>query len=501
MKTKLINRFYLLLTAVVLVCLASCSSKPKHARLISKDAFAVVQVNVKQIVEKAQAGDDKKVADKLKKEVEKMDVSAEAKAKLLKIVEDPAEAGVDLRKPVLFFFEDPEKSSGGMVAALHDADKFTELLNSVAKDVAKEGENASVKEVDGLFVLPLAENKEVGIVYDNDMVLILGGNDMDMVAEAQRRFKDEKAEGVLARADFDELCSAKGDAQVLVWGGLLDKVKDSDLDKLKALLPSNVKGEDLSLLYDLNTDKGEVTLAMQVVAVTDEAKSLLEEKAKSVGKIDGELLDYVSEAGLMAFAANLKGEEIAKQVMPLLKKEGQLSSEQERLAETFLKNLDGDCLLALRDFKGDSNDACLLAKVKDERAVKEVVKALGGPMLEEVEPGQYSFMGEFYVGVKDGTFYLSTPSPVLSMAKPRKAAEADEFKGKLFFGSIHIPALMNNEMVKQALMSGYSDVPIDALMANCDRFEVSVTSADRCELRLKMKDDSKNPLELITSAL
>ena len=128
MKTKLINRFYLLLTAVVLVCLASCSSKPKHARLISKDAFAVVQVNVKQIVEKAQAGDDKKVADKLKKEVEKMDVSAEAKAKLLKIVEDPAEAGVDLRKPVLFFFEDPEKSSGGMVAALHDADKFTELL-------------------------------------------------------------------------------------------------------------------------------------------------------------------------------------------------------------------------------------------------------------------------------------------------------------------------------------------------------------------------------------
>ena len=203
----------------------------------------------------------------------------------------------------------------------------------------------------------------------------------------------------------------------------------------------------------------------------------------------------------MAFAANLKGEEIAKQVMPLLKKEGQLSSEQERLAETFLKNLDGDCLLALRDFKGNSGDACLLAKVKDEKAVKEVVKALGGPMLEEVEPGQYSFMSEFYVGVKDGTFYLSTPSPVLSMAKPRKAAEADEFKGKLFFGSIHIPALMNNEMVKQALMSGYSDVPIDALMANCDRFEVSVTSADRCELRLKMKDDSKNPLELITSAL
>ena len=387
-----------------------------------------------------------------------------------------------------------------MVAALHDADKFTELLNSVAKDVAKEGENASVKEVDGLFVLPLAENKEVGIVYDNDMVLILGGNDMDMVAEAQRRFKDEKAEGVLARADFDELCSAKGDVQVLVWGGLLDKVKDSDLDKLKALLPSNVKGEDLSLLYDLNTDKGEVTLAMQVVTFTDEAKKLVEEKAKSVGKIDGELLDYVSEAGLMAFAANLKGEEIAKQVMPLLKKEGQLSSEQERLAETFLKNLDGDCLLALRDFKGDSNDACLLAKVKDEKAVKEVVKTLGGPMLEEVDPGQYSFMGNFYVGVKDGTFYLST-DPVLSMAKPRKAAEADEFKGKLFFGSVHIPALLNNEVVKRELMREFSGMPIEPVMANCDRFEVSVTSADRCELRLKMKDDSKNPLELITSAL
>ena len=497
MKTKLINRFYLLLTAVVLVCLASCSSKPKHARLISKDALAVVQVNVKQIVEKAQAGDDKKVADKLKKEVEKMDVSAEAKAKLLKIVEDPAEAGVDLRKPLLFFFENPENSSGGMVAALHDADKFTELLNSVAKDVAKEGENASVKEVDGLFVLPLAENKEVGIVYDGDMVLILGGNDMDMVAEAQRRFKDEKAEGVLARADFDELCSAKGDVQVLVWGGLLDKVKDRDMDKLKAFLPSNVKGEDLSLLYDLNTDKGEVTLAMQVVTFTDEAKKLVEEKAETVGKIDGDLLDYVSEAGLMAFGVNLKGEEIAKQVMPLLKKEGYLSSEQERLAETFLKNLDGDCLLALRDFKGDSGDACLLAKVKDE---KEVVKTLGGPMLEEVDPGQYSFMGNFYVGVKDGTFYLST-DPVLSMAKPRKAAEADEFKGKIFFGSVHIPALLNNEVVKRELMREFSGMPIEPVMANCDRFEVSVTSEDRCELRLKMKDDSKNPLELITSAL
>ena len=70
--------------------------------------------------------------------------------------------------------------------------------------------------------------------------------------------------------------------------------------------------------------------------------------------------------------------------------------------------------------------------MKDEKAVKEVVKALGGPMLEEVEPGQYSFMSEFYVGVKDGTFYLSTPSPVLSMAKPRKAAEADEGQALLW---------------------------------------------------------------------
>ena len=87
------------------------------------------------------------------------------------------------------------------------------------------------------------------------------------------------------------------------------------------------------------------------------------------------------------------------------------------------------------------------------------------------------------------------------MAKPRKAAEAAEFKGKIFFGSVHIPALLNNEVVKRELMREFSGMPIEPVMANCDRFEVSVTSADRCELRLKMKDDSKNPLELITSAL
>ncbi len=498
MKTKLINRFYLLLTAVVFVCLASCSSKPKHARLISKDAFVVANLNVEQIADKAQSGNAKNVADKLKKEVEKMDFSAEAKAKLLKIVEDPAEAGVDLRKPLLFFVEDPEKSTGGMVAALHDADKLTELLNAMAKE-----ENVDpVKETDGLFVLrPGGERSEVGVVYDKDMLLILGGNDADMVTEAQRRFKDEKDEGILARADFEEFCKAKGDAQLLVWGDLLNKIEDRDLDEMKRLIPANVNPADYSLLLDLNSEKGAVVLSAQTLALTDAAKQYAEEQAKMAGKIDAELLNYVSEKALFMFAANLKGEEVAKQLLPIVKKQEYANATQVNLVETILKHINGNVVVACNSVSEKTPEVCVLVKVDDEKKVQEAVKTLGGSMLEEVEPGQFSVMGMSYLGVKDGILYVSMPHPVLSMAKPKQTIDEGAMKGNYFYCVLNMQGLLQNEFVKMQMERDRDFRMMKPALEKCKSLEFVGVEAGKCELRLKMTDESKNPLEILVSMI
>ena len=492
-KQNLFGRLMLCMSLIVMVCLASCSDTPKYARVISKDAALVVRVDVKQIAEKAQTADNKQLADKLTAQLAAQGLPVETQEKLKKIFEDPAEAGIDLRKPVFIFVENFEPKAVGMVAAVHDADKLAELVNTMAK---QENGVQLVKE-DGLNILKAGG--AMTLMFDDDILLCMENEAAgDVVAEGKRRMLAKDDQGILERDDFKQLCKAKTDVQLRVTGKMMKQLENEPSFRRMAmwqqLYPAGLKLEDYSVLAELNTEKGEVALSVQSLPQTDEAKEL--------GKVDGELLDYVPASTLCVFNCNLDGKELSKVVMPSLRQTGALNEEQQKMAETVLSSIDGDALFALNHMDMQTGpQGCFLIKVSDEKKVKETIAQLGGALLNEVEPGQYSVNNQFYLGVKNDIFYVSMPTPVLSMAKPQPAVEKDNFKGKLFFGSINVKNALSNPQT-MAMMSGDSDFR-EALsfLQLCDRLEFSVDDATKAEMRLKLTQTDKNPLQLMLEKL
>ena len=500
-KQNLFGRLMLCMSLIVMVCLASCSDTPKYARVISKDAPLVVRVDVKQIAEKAQTADSKQLADKLTAQLAGQGLPANVQEKLKKILEDPAEAGIDLRKPVFIFVENFEPKAVGMVAAVHDADKLAELVNTMAKQ--KNG--AQVVKEDGLNILK--GSGAMTLMFDDDILLCMENEAAgDVVAEGKRRMLAKDDQGILERDDFKQLCKAKTDMQLLVSGKLMKQLENEPSFRRMAmwqqLYPTGLKLEDYSVLAELNTEKGEVTLSVQNLPQTDEAKKLIEKNAKMLGKVDGELLDFVPASALCVFNCNLNGKELSKVAIPSLRQTGHLNEEQLKMAENLLSSIDGDVLLSINAFDVQAGpQSCFLVKVSDKKKVKETIAKLGGALLNEVEPGQYSVNNQFYLGVKSDIFYVSLPTPVLSMARPQPAMEKDNFKGKLFFGSLNVKNALSNPQTV-AMLSGDSDFR-EALpfLQLCDRLEFSVEDATKAEMRLKLTQTDKNPLQLMLEKL
>lgn len=500
-KQNLFGRLMLCMSLIVMVCLASCSDTPKYARVISKDAALVVRVDVKQIAEKAQTAGSKQLADKLTAQLAAQGLPVEAQEKLKKIFEDPAEAGIDLRKPVFIFVENFESNVAGMVAAVHDADKLAELVNTMAK----QDNGVQLVKDDGLNILKAGG--AMTLMFDDDILLCMENEAVnDVVAEGKRRMLATDDQGILERDDFKQLCKAKTDVQLLVSGKMMKQLENEPSFRRMAMwqqiYPAGLKLEDYSVLAELNTEKGEVALSVQNLPQTDEAKELIEKSAKMLGKVDGELLDYVPASTLCAFNCNLDGKELSKVVMPSLRQTGALNEEQQKMAENVLSSIDGDALFALNHMDMQTGpQGCFLIKVSDEKKVKETIAQLGGALLNEVEPGQYSVNNQFYLGVKNDIFYVSMPTPVLSMTKPQPAVEKDNFKGKLFFGSLNVKNALSNPQTV-AMMSSDRDFR-DALpfLQLCDRLEISVEDATKVELRLKLTQTDKNPMQLMLEKL
>lgn len=491
-KQNFFRHMVLGVAVVLLACLASCSDTPKYARVIAKDAHLVASINVKQMAEKAQGDQGQKVNEALLKQLEQQGFSAELQSKAKAIVEDPAEAGIDLRKPVLVFVENVEEETGGLVAALHDADKFAELCNAMAKQDGKE----TVKQEGDVRTLALDD--QVAVAFNDDMLLLYVENKHgDVLAEAKRRLSAEDAQGVLERDDFKQMCKATSDAQLLLSGKMV-KEGSSDADKFKELLPADVKPEDFSVLVELNSEKEQLVLSAQLISLTDAAQKAVEKCGDALGSIRGDLLDYVPASSLFVLSTNLKGSGLNDLLLPALKKQGNLSTEQEQLAEKVMKSLEGDAVLSVNSFDlSQGPEVFLIAKVDDEKQMKEAVAKLGGAALEEVEPGQYSMQGNTYLGVKNGMFYVSSKQPVLSMTKPKEAVDASRFEGNLLCGELNVKGLMANPLLQSMTQANSNARMAAPLLKEIDKLDYVVVDRDKVELRLQLEKADKNPLQLL----
>lgn len=493
-KVKTFLQSALLLIAVI--TLASCSkSAPKYARLIDKDAPFVLSVNVKQIGEKAELGENKKVTKKLKDLLKDQGLSANTKKKLTNIIEDPAEAGVDLREPLLIFVDDLKEGKGGMVGALHDSGKFTNLLTALAKE-----SDSSAPEKDGELTKMMIGSSM--LVYNDEWFYFnpQAYDEDEAFDYISERFKSDDEQSIRSREDFKEMCKYDGDMQMLLSGVFYEQsLGYSDMALLQKLMPSDLEMADFSTLFDLNTDKSEAELTIRALALTDNAKEYLKKNENWVKDINGELLKYVPKSSWFVAATNLNGEELYDIIRSSLKDSDELSSKDIREIKKVLTSFNGDMIVCCNGASGyDYTPKMLfLAQVKDNKILDLVKDSYSW---EKTPSGSYTMYGGATVGVKNNILYFSNDESVSGLPSANGGVNTSDFKGKPFYAMLNFKQLLRLQNVRDMIDNNVNAKAIKKITDSLDKMDFWLEDNTTVKMRLKLTKDI-NPLALLSSVI
>lgn len=460
------TKFYLgcvLLLAAML--LTSCSKSPKVARLMPNDAITM-RIDVKQIFDKTKAGDNDKAKAQVAEALEGLAKTEDGKKLMKEIAADPAKAGIDLRQP-LWVSVDTKGKNPMLLGELHSKDDFAKLLTTLS---------AAPQEKDGISYVKQDDN----VIAFDDEVFVITNTDLDTLI---KRFKaDDTANTMAENDDFSKLVSCKGLAQMLIPLNVADEQLDASTKKM---MPEGAQFKDLSVLLDLNSEKGALTLTAEVIVKSDAWQKLYDNSDKVARKIDGDFAQYCSADGLALFC-NIDG----KAYIDVLEKTGILNMKEVAATgktddlKKALGSIDGDIALSIGKWEGFIPNIALYAKTKDD-AVEKTLAANGIKNSSEMQ-----------IGTKDGASYIAVGG------KPFEAAQSPINKSNLtshrFYFYIGTPLATK---AVQGLGSRSSASMAQPVIDMIKSLEIYDTGKMTTEFRLNMKDADKDPIELATSML
>lgn len=217
------KKFFYLPLLVAVIVLSSCSkSVPDYTRLIPEDAGVVVRLDIRQMSKKSGFTGNDKLMNKIESFI-KSETSGKTKEKILAILNDPKEAGLDLRDPVFIYGSSNMDNKLGVVGAVWNADSFTDLLNVMAQEAGiekvKTGDINYIKMFDML------------VCYNNDWFFITpfdaDGNDAKAQADGIVKRYEKGDKSMADNEGFRQMCLKKGVMQVFVKGETMGSVFDN----------------------------------------------------------------------------------------------------------------------------------------------------------------------------------------------------------------------------------------------------------------------------------
>lgn len=299
------NKFFLMLTMlIVALVLASCSkSMPDYAKIIPKDASAVARIDVRQISKKSGFGDNDKMKGKLEKLI-KENLSGALKKKVQEIIEDPAEAGLDLRDPILIYAK-PDNTDYGILGTIYKAEKFEELLNAVAKEMDVEKVKKASDD------LRYFSYRNILVTFNDDWFAITHLKDDDAKKEAKEianRCESDK-KSIVDNEAFCRMCEKDGLAQLYVNGKYFYDIApelfdtyiyysnswdeeeappaddpNNPFDKVKEILGIDI--QNVNGLLDFTMNDGEMALTAELISTKDNDDKLIEDVDRIFGGKD-----------------------------------------------------------------------------------------------------------------------------------------------------------------------------------------------------------------------
>ncbi len=420
------KKIYYLLAALMLV-VASCSkSTDVLEESIPKDAYSVVRVDMKSIIEKSNYNLWENPTVKRAINILKATYDDPKAVKLIEAFEKDANAfGLTLNSEMFVF-----QSSGvyGWILPVNDAEKLKESLIRLKTFPQKE-----VKEKDGNFVVnqdgfSVAWNEEKMVLCTATLFVTEGVKRDTISADA---FLTQK-ESILQNKLYAEHRKIKADistfAAVSTTLSQLEKVAGATSKPATAeekQLAENFKGVE-SGTY-LNFEKGEIVGTSQYYYADDTAKQRWEKYQSEIyGTISNKYLYLIGERPLLTLASNVNGQKITQVLAAMglweVAKTFASGFPSDQI-QSVLNLLKGDILLSLNGISRNQEAEFLgspkvrLAMAADlhspqaaDTLIQQFIASEYGTLVEKNADGFYEFPmngNTILFGVQNGTFSLT----------------------------------------------------------------------------------------------
>lgn len=473
---KRIRNLSFMAALTVLMTMTSCKNTPKYVSMIPDDAVIVMRYDIRQIAEKSGAGNEL-LKNKLQEMMKGTEMSAETRGTVDKLLDDPAETGIDLRDPLVAYITAEDNMSGGaLLGTIHDAEKLEELLNTISKEagtetVKRSGDIRYCHE--GGYIL--AFNDDVLCIkkmesFDERHAVA----DVKAVLSGKRRYAAED-NGFLSR-----LFDCDGIIQVLVMGDIYNKIPE--MATAVKSMPEGLDVKDAAYLLDMTVGKGEVIVNGELLSSSGGWEKWIEKGDNLFAPINGDMLEYVSKNGL-AVMLNCDG----AKTLSFLKENGLLDKvgkDDTEMAFKLLSSIDGNIIIGMDKMNIGSGipDVAVYAKTKDS-SISDTFGAL--------------FKGKVNVGYKDNVTYCLTGTGNEPFRASQNPFGAGDVKGKLLYYYFNFTML--GEM--SGKVRGGEAVAVNAVKDILEYGEISYGGKGKAQLRIVMRDKSKYPIEAIAEYL
>lgn len=245
MKHNLMHRIVMLLAAVVL--LAACSKGPDMAAYIPSNSFLVADINVGDLMKKADVKNIENISF-VKLGLQELRHENPEMAELIdKIIDDPTETGLDLRKDVAVYVT--QDMGFAVIAAMHKKSRFEKFL----RETAEEGDELVFEEMNGYN----KATTDFGTILYNKEVAVLTtsfGNDLSSTMNLK---KDGSMAGNKKFADY-----WRNRSEMSIWADYGSMINFAERMGGNALVESGLPKEylddmkNMSMAWNLYFDKG-----------------------------------------------------------------------------------------------------------------------------------------------------------------------------------------------------------------------------------------------------
>lgn len=214
MKKTSFIRSILVLVAVAMAMLTSCSKSVDFGKLIPNDALAVIDVNLLQVIEKGDLQNADKLSTVKLLRGELRDENRYAASIVDGILDDPMSAGIDVRNDMVCYVDNDLNIV--VLAAINDGKKFETFLNQIAKA----GEfDFDIDKTDGLQYATIDdEDIPMSVSWNSKYAIMVVSTQNNLYSKSDKiasRLNLAKSESMASSSQFRKYWSARGD--VSAW--------------------------------------------------------------------------------------------------------------------------------------------------------------------------------------------------------------------------------------------------------------------------------------------